>query len=1226
MDKPRVLVAEDEGIIAKDLENILKGLGYGFVGSVSSGKEAIRKAEETRPDLILMDIVLRGKSDGVEAAQEIRSRLDIPVVFLTAFSDERTLRRAKLSGPFGYLLKPIEEKGLRGAIEVALQVHAVEKRLKKLARDWQTTFDSIQDWVSIHDPHFRIVRTNRAMAEAVQSDPEGLVGKACYQVFHGSHEPIPQCPHRQTMETRRPVREEIFEPRMGIHLEISTSPVFDEKGELTGTVHIAKDISERKRAEETIRRSEQAARKAAEENAAMAEIGRIVSSSPRIEEVYDRLAEMIWLLLSFDRIALNFISDDQKSFSVPYVSGPDIDGRRSGEEVPLAGTAMEEVIRTRSSFLLGKKDRKEVLERYPGLGPVFDAGFQSMILAPMVCRGQIIGVLNLQSFQKGLYGEREVKVAESVADQIAGAVANARLHKKTVEGQEALRKSEERYRRLFEGIPIGLYRSTPGGELIDANPAMARLLGYPGVESLLRKDMSDTYLDAGEWERFKTRMEKKGRVDQFRVQRLRKDGTHIWIETNSVVVRGPDGAIECYEGSAQDITEQMAYEEELALKEDLARQLALQKTTLAEIGRIISSTPTIEEVYESFAGEVKKLLLFDLLVIALLDREKETMVNRFVHGKSVPGREVGKAFPLRGTFGEAVIASRRGIFLQVESVEETIARYPGLEFNVRAGLKSAISVPLFSRDEPIGVLYIMSHTVRPYREEELSIARNIADQIAGAVANTLLFQERKRAEESLRRSEEEARRLAQENFVMAEIGRIISSSLDIETVYDRFGQEVYRLFSCDQMYVNLVDYERESFYIPYIFGPEIAERRRGNLYPLAGTATEEIIRTRSSLLVRKEEEVKDRLPGLRPLFEAGFKSLMMVPLIDHDKVIGNLSIQSTRPNAYGARELKLAERVGNQIAGAIASSLLFKEQKTLQSQLAQAQKLEAVGQLAAGIAHEINTPAQYVGDNTRFLDESFRGLKEVLEKYGRLLAAVKSGEDGVQAAREVEEAIGKADLPYLTEEIPRAISQSLEGVERVTQIVRAMKEFSHPGVKEKVMADINKAVENTVTISRNEWKYVADLSLDLDPSVPLIPCYPGEFNQVILNIIVNAAHAIADVVGDGSGGKGTIRVSTRLDREWVEVRISDTGGGIPESARPRVFDPFFTTKAVGKGTGQGLAIAHSVIVKKHGGTIHFETEMGKGTTFIIRLPVAPKKEDRGSKEEKAGDSIGEVGG
>ena len=281
------------------------------------------------------------------------------------------------------------------------------------------------------------------------------------------------------------------------------------------------------------------------------------------------------------------------------------------------------------------------------------------------------------------------------------------------------------------------------------------------------------------------------------------------------------------------------------------------------------------------------------------------------------------------------------------------------------------------------------------------------------------------------------------------------------------------------------------------------------------------------------------------------------------------------------------------------------ERQMMDLQLRQSQKLESIGQLAAGIAHEINTPTQYIGDNTRFLKDAFADLSQLLQGYATLTEAARSGQVTPESVRAVDELVAAKDIAFLTKEIPVAVDQSLEGIQRVTKIVRAMKEFSHPGVEQKTAIDLNRAIESTLMISRNEWKYVADLVTQLDPGLPPVPCLPGEFNQVILNLVINAAHAITDVVGQETGRLGTITVSTRLEGDWVKIGISDTGTGIPEKVRDRIFDPFFTTKAVGKGTGQGLAIARSVIVGKHGGQIDFETETGKGTTFYIRLPLKP---------------------
>jgi signal transduction histidine kinase len=274
-----------------------------------------------------------------------------------------------------------------------------------------------------------------------------------------------------------------------------------------------------------------------------------------------------------------------------------------------------------------------------------------------------------------------------------------------------------------------------------------------------------------------------------------------------------------------------------------------------------------------------------------------------------------------------------------------------------------------------------------------------------------------------------------------------------------------------------------------------------------------------------------------------------------------------------------------------------------EAQLHQSQKMEAIGQLAAGIAHEINTPTQFVGDNTRFLQDAFSDLVGACNLYKDAINAAKAGTLNAEGIQEVEVRLEELDIDYLEEEVPLAIEQTLKGVDRITHIVQAMKIFAHPGGDEKEPVDINKEIEKTVTITRNEWKYVADLKTDFDAALPTVPCYRAEFNQVILNLIVNAAHAITDASAGNSSEKGTITISTRQSENRAEIRISDTGAGIPEHIRHRIFDLFFTTKEPGRGTGQGLAIAHSVIVDKHDGSIDIETEDGEGTTFVIQLPT-----------------------
>lgn len=275
--------------------------------------------------------------------------------------------------------------------------------------------------------------------------------------------------------------------------------------------------------------------------------------------------------------------------------------------------------------------------------------------------------------------------------------------------------------------------------------------------------------------------------------------------------------------------------------------------------------------------------------------------------------------------------------------------------------------------------------------------------------------------------------------------------------------------------------------------------------------------------------------------------------------------------------------------------------------LAQSQKLGAIGELAAGIAHEINTPIQYVGDNTRFFREAYNDLHNVLDSCRMIVEALESGENPAADVVRLRELMNDADFEYLQTEIPSALGQTLDGIDRVVSIVRAMKEFAHPGTTQRVPVNLGDAIQNTITVARNEWKYVAKIDLELDSQLGDVPALPAELNQVLLNLIVNAAHAIAetkpDVSSGDQAGQGTISIRTRKEPDYAAIEVSDTGCGIEADLVEQIFQPFFTTKAAGKGTGQGLAIVHEVVVRKHQGTVAVESQPGSGTTFTIRLPL-----------------------
>ncbi len=337
-----------------------------------------------------------------------------------------------------------------------------------------------------------------------------------------------------------------------------------------------------------------------------------------------------------------------------------------------------------------------------------------------------------------------------------------------------------------------------------------------------------------------------------------------------------------------------------------------------------------------------------------------------------------------------------------------------------------------------------------------------------------------------------------------------------------------------------------------------------------------------------------------PLLDAKSNSQSYTREIHHEK-LGKSFLVSAAPILDKDGNVEFIAHVAKDISTWKEAE---KEKDKLKAQLLHSQKLESVGRIASGIAHEINTPIQYVATNVSFLEESFVGLSNLFQLYEELLIAAEN--DGIEKniLHRIKKCLEQLDWTFLKEEIPTAISQTKEGVDRVTSIVRAMKEFSHPGSSDKEPANLNTIVETTVTVARNEWKYVAEVVTDLDPDLPTVNCLGNEIGQVILNILINAAHAIAEKRRDtGQTAKGTILIATRYDTKWVELRISDTGSGMPTEIIGQIFDPFFTTKDVGKGTGQGLAIAHDVVVRKHGGTIDVASEPCKGSVFTIKLPT-----------------------
>lgn len=324
-----------------------------------------------------------------------------------------------------------------------------------------------------------------------------------------------------------------------------------------------------------------------------------------------------------------------------------------------------------------------------------------------------------------------------------------------------------------------------------------------------------------------------------------------------------------------------------------------------------------------------------------------------------------------------------------------------------------------------------------------------------------------------------------------------------------------------------------------------------------------------------------------------------VPIVVNGEVYGALNFYdcNERKATFSDREKTFVKLASQWISGEIEREVFLQTQKSLE----EARRLESVGQLAAGVAHEINTPTQFVGDNLRFVKNSIDQMQSVLDYINKLANAEEV--DLQHFKDEVTSLSQNVDFDFILSEIPLALGQSIDGVKRIKSIVNAMKSSVHPDGSELQLADINQEIQSACILSRGEWKLVTDMQIDLDDSLPKVPCLPYEINQVVLNMVVNASHSISDEVQSGRYEKGVIKISTKADDKFAEIHIEDNGAGMTDEVKDKLFDPFFTTKGVGIGTGQGLSLAYNVIKEKHKGSIEIESEKGEGAKFVVKLPL-----------------------
>ena len=518
---------------------------------------------------------------------------------------------------------------------------------------------------------------------------------------------------------------------------------------------------------------------------------------------------------------------------------------------------------------------------------------------------------------------------------------------------------------------------------------------------------------------------------------------------------------------------------------------------------------------------------------------------------------------------------------------------PTIDWPALAGraARSGLASVEWPRDDAGGTTYLRID-LRPAPGRDGRIARydGIVEDIT----------DRKRREHTIARTNEQL-------AALYEVGTRVSGTLELEPVLQTIATEARRLVDADWSRITLASDDTHVTSRAIVSGDTAGASDTGLL---------EWVHENAKTAVATDAATDPRAPN------GPQGPLVVAPLVADGAVNGTL--EAGRANGLVFSDLEVAgiEILAGQASIAIRNARFFHDLTTshaslqeahfelgrTQAKLLQVQRLESIGELAAGIAHEINTPIQYVADNTRFLGEVAEALNTLDEAAHSMRSAVVEGTGGAEAVAAFDLVTARTDMAFLTSEASSAAEQALEGIERVAGIVRALKEFAHPGTEGFTPVDINRAVTTTIAVARNEWKYVADLETDLGPGVTAVPGLSGPLNQAVLNILVNAAHAVAET-SKVTGQKGTITITTRRTGDRAVIAISDTGPGIPAHVIDRIYDPFFTTKGVGRGSGQGLAIARNAVVDQHGGELEVTTEVGVGTTFTIKLPLERPKEE-----------------
>lgn len=687
-------------------------------------------------------------------------------------------------------------------------------------------------------------------------------------------------------------------------------------------------------------------RRQSAESAAIAEIGRIARSTLRIEEVLERFAEQARRLIPHDRLVISVLNPQGTQLEDRYVSGADLPGYHAGGRHPVETSIAKDVLDEGRPLAMNREELEELGKLHPAQAAGLEAGFQSMLVVPLIWQDAPVGTLNFRCRLPDAYPPQIVQLADQVGAQIAGALATTNLYRQArreAEIQAALVTIASAANRNPALENIFQEVSNELGKLI-AYDRLVISLRDPGDGTLRRVFVSGKELPDSPVGEVIPGPDDTGwsRRNVLSSNQQHPSSLKSWVEVPlGSEAEGPVGYLslrsyqeDAYGEEDSDLLSRVALQITPAIQNARAheaqRREAQQRAALAEIGRIISSSPRIEDIYERFAQQVRELVPFDRLVLALRDPQGRGTEDAFVTGVEVPGR------PRGGRFAPSVsmraIEKREPIVANEESFPRLVKEHPELQEDLNLGLRSLLIVPLRWGDEVIGTLNLRSKAPDPYGEDEVSVATQVGDQIAGAIANARLA--------------DELRRTSRENEVLAKIGRVITSSLDIEEVYEEFAHLAQGLIDFDRLNVTLVHPEAGTGENVYVAGMERFAVGPADTFPLRGSLTERVLTSGTGFVFSADDvdEFREAFPGSYGAIGTGMLSALAVPLHSEGDVMGALTFHAFRPNAYDENALEVGKHIADQIAGAIANAQLHASQNALH--VAELERIERM-QLAA---------------------------------------------------------------------------------------------------------------------------------------------------------------------------------------------------------------------------------------------------------------------------------------